>query len=144
MVRKPNLYSRPNCRKRWYCLILNPSHQYLDTISFYSCSTCRTYCCFKCRNLAHRNLSCEQYRMSLITQQHSGEEAASHRWMSKYTKTCGSCGRLCEKISGCDHITCPLGSGGCGAEWCWECGANYPEIRRVGNTAHQRSCKYYA
>lgn len=38
-------------------------------------------------------------------------------------RKCPRCGIPCEKIGGCDHITCPQ----CNIDWCWRCGAKLSE-----------------
>ncbi len=39
-------------------------------------------------------------------------------------KECPGCGTTTEKMSGCDHITCPVE--GCGTHWCFNCGKAVP------------------
>lgn len=107
--------------------------------SFYRCATCGFHACFTCQKPAHVTLTCRQANAERIKREHSGEEGASTRWLGTNTKQCFSCQRNCEKISGCDHITCR-----CGAEWCWLCRAPYTDIRKVGNQAHRKSCRYHA
>jgi hypothetical protein len=31
----------------------------------------------------------------------------------------------------------------CRTEFCWLCEANYKDVRRLGNTAHRLTCRYY-
>lgn len=41
-------------------------------------------------------------------------------------------------------MTCRRNVGGCGAEFCWLCLADYGPIVRDGNHRHQETCQYYA
>ena len=55
---------------------------------------------------------------------------------------CPNCGQGVEKSGDdCDHMHCL-----CGGDFCWVCGADYNGergIRRVGNSAHMRSCRHW-
>jgi hypothetical protein len=64
--------------------------------------------------------------------------AVSEGWLKANAKLC-SCGKWIQKAEGCDHMTCV-----CGAEWCYVCGAPYGAIRKKGNSAHRRTCQYWA
>ena len=116
----------------------------LAKISFYTCIACGHKSCFECRGPSHLGLTCVQYKSTLARRGLTNEESASIKWLNANTRTCYSCGRYCEKISGCDHMTCTPGIGGCGAEWCWTCGAKYKDIRLIGNRAHKKHCLYYS
>merc|ERR1712227_630860 len=75
------------------------------------------------------------------------EEVALHQFLqSDQVRRCIRCGHGIEKNGGCDHITCRKEVGGCGAEFCWRCGADYngPKgIRAIGNSAHEPTCAFY-
>lgn len=86
------------------------------------CAVCGFSSCYQCQSPAHESKSCKKAKQ---VKERSRDNAASRKWLAKNTKTCWSCGRYCEKIQGCDHIVCPDGIGGCGAEWCWRCGKQY-------------------
>jgi hypothetical protein len=131
LVRSSLTAVRPHLIFHFHVLILASS-------SYYTCATCSSRSCFKCKMPAHVNLSCDQAKVNRIRREHNGEEVASTTWLGANTKECYTCHRQCHKEIGCDHITCI-----CGAEWCWLCGAKYIDIRKVGNTAHQRKCKHY-
>lgn len=61
-------------------------------------------------------------------------------------KRCPTCGMAVQKRGGCDHMTCRRAAGGCGAEFCWECLADYKGdfgIHSMGHAAHQPYCSHY-
>ena len=110
----------------------------LDQSSFFTCVNCKFKTCFQCREATHAPLTCEQ-NQAFLRAQLAPTDTKSLMWMSKNTKRC-RCKVMIEKNNGCDHMTCSQ----CRAEWCWLCGANYRRIRVEGNTAHERTCLYYA
>jgi len=110
----------------------------------YRCAECAYLQCFRCRSAGHPDLTCQEFREKRIREEHRPEERASEKWIKENARTCYSCNRRCEKISGCDHIRCAREIGGCGAEWCWLCGAKYVDINRIGNKAHKKTCQHYA
>nr|OQO03080.1 hypothetical protein B0A51_18846 [Rachicladosporium sp. CCFEE 5018] len=69
------------------------------------------------------------------------EEAKGVDWVQKNSKQCpnAKCGFSIQKKSGCDHMTCSR----CKHEFCWECLADYRDITRTDNTAHQRNCRFH-
>jgi hypothetical protein len=145
MVSQCWLFSRAN-RSKWRYIIsfsFDLFTSFTAKSSHYCCATCGFKSCFNCRSPAHENITCAEYKRKRIKREHINEERASKQWLGVNAKIC-SCGRYCEKISGCDHIICDLRIGGCGAEWCWSCGAQYQKIREIGNSAHKRSCPWYA
>jgi hypothetical protein len=93
-----------------------------------------------CRTPAHLPLTCAEHKAATDPET-IANEAKSKKWLDSNTMVC-VCGRWCEKIDGCDHMTCvrPIG---CGAEWCWLCRADYKDIRAHGNRAHKATCRYY-
>jgi|SRR5277367_41815 len=114
---------------------------FVDASSYWTCSTCSFRSCFSCRTPAHLPLNCAQHKASLANQR-SIQESLSINWLNANTVVC-DCGRWCQKINGCDHITCPSRPIGCGAQWCWKCRASYDDINRVGNSAHRKNCPHY-
>ncbi|OQO12063.1 hypothetical protein B0A48_02702 [Cryoendolithus antarcticus] len=69
------------------------------------------------------------------------EEAKGVDWVQRNSKQCPNtkCGFSIQKKSGCDHMTCSR----CKHEFCWECLADYRDITRTDNTAHQRNCRFH-
>jgi hypothetical protein len=125
------------CRRRRYAL----NHLFLTQaayVSYFTCTECNMRSCFDCRALAHPNLTCKEYQAFLIAEQ-TPVDTATMNWFKKNTKRC-TCNRPIEKNLGCEHMTCTQ----CKAEWCWLCGADYVDIRKIGNTAHKRDCRFYA
>jgi hypothetical protein len=108
-----------------------------DSSSFFTCPHCKTKTCTTCSVEFHSGYTCAQYQEGLKTQKTSA--AVSEGWLKQNAKLCGSCGKWIQKTEGCDHMTCT-----CGAEWCYVCGAAYGLIRKRGNSAHNRTCKYWA
>jgi len=82
---------------------------------------CRS--CFQIKDLAARectreppqvdNFECEDCR--------SVKLLASAEAMAR-AKSCPGCKSPCLKISGCNHITCPV----CSIHWCWQCANQFP------------------
>jgi hypothetical protein len=106
----------------------------------------------------HAGKTCEQYDIEQ-QEKRTQQEAASAAFLAKETKICPNkkCGLHVDKWMGCDHVTCKgawssyhftshayiqIGTV-CNFEFCWRCLASYKRIRREGNTAHSRKCKYH-
>jgi hypothetical protein len=61
------------------------------------------------------------------------------------TKQCPKCHLRWGEPIKCNHVTCHKGpAGGCGYEFCWLCLCDYNEVRRRGNSAHEKSCRLFA
>merc|ERR1711998_775238 len=108
-----------------------------------TCHHCRHRTCYRHRIAWHCGKTCEMYDADMG----ESEEAQLVQWMEEHAKRCPKCGVGIEKNEGCDHMTCKQSAGGCGAELCWRCGADYngPKgIRAVGNSAHHRSCMWHS
>lgn len=87
--------------------------------------------------------TCQQYE----SDGRASEEVALLQYFEREgVKRCPKCGHAIEKDGGCDHMTCRQEVGGCGAEFCIRCLADYngpSGIRSVGNSAHRTSCPWY-
>lgn len=116
----------------------------VDVANFMRCTGCRRTTCLRHHCPMHEGMSCDEYDQEAC----QSEEVALHQYLeSDSVVRCIKCGQGIEKNGGCDHMTCKREVGGCGAEFCWRCGADYngPNgIRAIGNTAHSRSCTWYA
>jgi len=113
-----------------------------DANPIMTCHHCSHRTCFHHRIEWHSGKTCAMYDQDMG----QSEEAQLVHWMEQNAKRCPSCSAGIEKNDGCDHMTCKRSAGGCGAEFCWRCGADYngPQgIRAIGNTAHARSCMWY-
>jgi len=113
-----------------------------DANPIMTCHHCDHRTCFVHRVEWHCGKTCAMYDEDMG----DSEEAQLVHWMETHAKRCPQCSAGIEKIEGCDHMTCKRSAGGCGAEFCWRCGADYngPRgIRAIGNTAHQPSCMWY-
>jgi len=108
-----------------------------------TCHGCQHRTCFNHRLEWHSGKSCEMYDADVG----QSEEAQLVDWMQRHAKRCPKCSNGIEKNDGCDHMTCSQQAGGCGAEFCWRCSADYngpAGIRAIGNTAHAPDCMWHA
>jgi hypothetical protein len=109
---------------------------------FMTCSACNRKTCLHHECPHHEGQSCEEYDAAA----RKSEEAGLQQYLqSSGVRRCPKCKTAIEKNGGCDHVTCRQSAGGCGAEFCWRCGADYngPNgIRAVGNSAHAKTCQY--
>jgi len=106
------------------------------------CHACNRRTCLHHSCAMHEGMSCEEYDAAA----RESEEVGLLQYLNTDAiRRCPKCRHGIEKSEGCDHMTCRRSSGGCGAEFCWRCGADYngPNgIRAVGNSAHAESCPY--
>jgi hypothetical protein len=107
------------------------------------CHACRTRTCAFHRCVWHTERTCQQYDADA----RGSEEVALLQYFDRENvKRCPKCGHGIEKSGGCDHMTCRKEVGGCGAEFCIRCLADYNGpggIRAIGNSAHKSSCPWY-
>lgn len=114
-----------------------------------TCRACGHKTCFNHRDTPwHVALSCEEYdedlRLAGLLQSEGpmGERELalelSERLVREQTKPCPGCKFDIMKTGGCQHMTC----GKCGFEFCWECKADYADIRRLGRGSHNEGCTY--
>lgn len=82
------------------------------------CPACLTAFCGLCRNpwmfgrADHSYRACREYMRRIPQGLHDGDRFA----LAAFGRRCPGCSRLTERISGCNHMTCP-----CGIEWCYAC-----------------------
>lgn len=106
------------------------------------CSSCRLQTCLHHECPLHEGMSCDEYDAA---GRESDEVGLLQQLNSSAVRRCPKCRHGIEKNGGCDHITCRKEAGGCGAEFCWLCLADYngpAGIRAVGNSAHASTCQY--
>jgi hypothetical protein len=113
-----------------------------DTI--FICNACGFKVCVVHEGTWHEGETCEEYDYRSSGKQAKdqvAQEKASQAALAQLAKKCPGkrCGYNIQKIDGCDHMTCSK----CRYEFCWLCLADYNAIRKKGNTAHNRGCKYY-
>ena len=117
---------------------------YAKETEWITCPTCSGRTCIQCDTVWHTNLTCEQYQRQRAEEAErkarSEEEQAATEYVSAHAKTCPKCQAPGEKVSGCDHMTCPR----CKHEYCWKCFADYKEIRAKSNAGHTESCPYHS
>lgn len=133
----------------------------IDNNNFMDCTECGFKQCLKHKCAWHTGETCRQYEYRSSGAKARDEERASELEMQKISKQCPgkNCGWRIEKTTGCksrdyntsvvetrtnlilgDHMTCRK----CRHEFCWQCLAAQKEIKRVGNTAHERTCKFHS
>lgn len=79
---------------------------------------CGTRFCFSCGHEKHNPVSCDRLLEWLSVLQ---DDSGSLDFIKATSKPCFHCGTFTERISGCNHMICRRGTGGCGGEWCWMC-----------------------
>jgi hypothetical protein len=111
--------------------------------TFMTCHHCHKRTCAHHRCTWHAGRSCAEYDADA---QRSDEVALLQYLEREGTVRCPKCNHGIEKRSGCDHMTCRKQASGCGAEFCYRCGADYKGkqgIFAIGNHAHKPSCLHY-
>ena len=80
-----------------------------------NCPLCKRSYCLQCKTEWHKDKTCEEYQLEKKDKDNDikFEEYAK----GSNFKQCPNCKRWVEKISGCNHITCP-----CGSHFCYSCG----------------------
>lgn len=106
------------------------------------CHACKKYTCFKHNCAWHENRSCAEYERDAK----KSEEVALLQYLEGNGVRCPKCKHGIEKSGGCDCMTCRKPAG-CGAVFCYRCGADYAGeegIRKIGNKGHKPTCRYYS
>ena len=104
-------YVRTNSERYQYCPTADCDQVYKisEDAELYTCSTCLTSICTKCRVISHEGLTCEEYKI---------DNEALEEWKRENgAKNCPKCEITIQKSEGCNHIQCR----GCGAHICWVC-----------------------
>lgn len=93
----------------------------------FHCDMCdQQYCstCLTAEGLPskwHEGVTCEEYHARLaMSKSNRAAQEAFLKWRQSQgakLKPCPACSILCEKVSGCNRITCA-----CGKSFCWKCG----------------------
>jgi len=111
--------------------------------TFLRCHHCEQRSCAHHRCLWHTERTCEQYDHDA----RNSEEVGLIQYLEREdVKRCPKCHHGIEKDQGCDHMTCSKRAGGCGAEFCFRCLADFQGasgIWKRGNSAHKKSCPSY-
>ena len=117
-----------------------------EVTSYLICGKCNGRTCIECDAAWHTGLTCRGYQErkptvkgQQIKKQRDEEEKAGVAYVAEKSKICPECKSPGEKVSGCDHISCPR----CGHQYCYICLASYAEIFRHGNDRHRKSCQHY-
>lgn len=121
----------PNCQFGQQC--------FPEEDSYIICVECRGRTCITCDIVWHPSETCADIAARRAEAQ-AAEEVAATRYLTTNVKLCPRCNVRGEKVSGCDHMTCPQ----CHYQYCWLCLVDYSEIRRHGNTGHQNDCRYHS
>lgn len=108
-----------------------------------TCRECQAKTCCWHRCPWHSGRSCAQYDQDAK----ASDEVALLQYLEREgTVRCPKCHHAIQKVDGCDHMVCRREASGCGAEFCWRCGADYlgpTGIWAVGNHAHLRACTHW-
>lgn len=121
----------PSCQSGQQC--------FPEEDSYMICVECRGRTCITCDIIWHPSETCANVAARRAEAQ-AAEEAAATQYLTTNVKLCPRCNVRGEKVSGCDHMTCPQ----CRYQYCWVCRVDYAEIRRHGNTGHQDHCRYHS
>lgn len=71
------------------------------------CTACGSVNCFKCRNVYHHGISCEQFQDPDLRKHKALRDTKTTRAMREDdTRRCPGCGSGIERISGCNHVHC--------------------------------------
>ncbi|KAL5471679.1 hypothetical protein PMIN07_001515 [Paraphaeosphaeria minitans] len=113
--------------------------------NIFTCAACGHKACVTHDVDWHEDETCDEYSYRVSgakEREQKAQDEASVAAISKLSKKCPGpdCAFNIEKNEGCDHMTCSR----CRYEFCWECLADYPKIRKKGNTAHEKTCKYHS
>ena len=111
--------------------------------SWLECEACKTMTCVSCKALWHGGRTCKQEReeqKKLAKAANKTAYDASEQHIKKNAKHCPKCKLPGEKVSGCDHMTCPH----CKHQYCWICFVDYKTVLRGCNNVHLTTCKYWA
>ena len=57
-----------------------------------------------------------------------------------YLQICPGCKRTTSRIDGCNRMTCSIGEGGCGVDYCYACGTGYNPLINNGIGWGARAC----
>ena len=106
-----------------------------DLANRVACPECHFSMCFEHQVPWHETHTCGQY--DAIAHPTDSE---TQEWIQQNTRACPgpACGVPVEKNHGCFHMTCRS----CRYEFCWECGADWFEILRIGRDAHRPECAF--
>ncbi|KAK0120554.1 hypothetical protein ONS96_010757 [Cadophora gregata f. sp. sojae] len=99
-----------------------------------SCEECNFEMCFKHEMPWHEGLTCDEY--DSIREHGDPSYGETQEWIRTNTKPCPGCQVGIQKGEACFHMTCSQ----CNHEFCWQCLANWTEIRANGQTGHREGC----
>ena len=83
-----------------------------------NCPLCKKSYCLQCKSEWHMGMTCQEFQSEKKGKENDikFEEYVK----GNNNKQCPNCKRWVEKISGCNHISCP-----CGSHFCYSCGKLY-------------------
>eukprot|EP01124_Arcella_intermedia_P000217 TRINITY_DN10115_c0_g1_i1.p1 TRINITY_DN10115_c0_g1~~TRINITY_DN10115_c0_g1_i1.p1 ORF type:complete len:1098 (-),score=293.89 TRINITY_DN10115_c0_g1_i1:30-3323(-) len=104
---------------------------------------CGLLWCWKCGKDGHWPTSCEQIKWwnDIYAKDESKvsfdseDEAASVRWLLKFTQDCPKCGAPIQKNGGCNHMSCKT----CRHQYCWVCLENWESSHYSCTNSHNVS-----
>ncbi|KAH9213552.1 hypothetical protein DL95DRAFT_506048 [Leptodontidium sp. 2 PMI_412] len=99
-----------------------------------SCEECNYEMCFKHEMPWHEGLTCDEY--DSVRDHGDPSYGETQEWIRTNTKPCPGCQVGIQKGEACFHMTCSQ----CNHEFCWQCLANWTEIRANGQEGHAGGC----
>ncbi|KAG4433734.1 hypothetical protein IFR05_010786 [Cadophora sp. M221] len=99
-----------------------------------SCEECNYEMCFKHEMPWHEGLTCDEY--DSVRDHGDPSYGETQEWIRTNTKPCPGCQVGIQKGEACFHMTCSQ----CNHEFCWQCLANWTEIRANGQEGHAEGC----
>jgi len=122
-----SLNANPGCRFCPGCtapILGCPETQFWDC---FDCKKCFCVACFKDRKEHNRKGSCNKFRVFATKEEKEVQMMTEFKQMEaeagNHVCVCPGCSIQFQKISGCNHITCPNPS--CRKEFCYLCGGDY-------------------
>lgn len=93
----------------------------IGQLKVFDCPKCHNTFCPHCFEKPHENLSCEDY-LKWKTENDNADKAFNEFLQKNAFRACPHCGANCEKVAGCNYMTC--GSAECKRKkcFCYLCG----------------------
>jgi hypothetical protein len=114
---------------------------------FIKCENRKNKVCTRCNvewiSGFHSGVTCEDRNL-----RHAAPDMTEEEMNRNGVKPCPKCKLLIQKIDGCDHMVCGMDthgilriSGGCGFEFCWDCGVDR-NLTVLDAMLHRNGCRH--